>query len=130
MNYLSRAMRSNVRPKFMLAVVIAALCFSVGEGLQLTPFPLSTLATAKSADTQLAATASDQRSLHKYGPLDVPAQNQKRNKRQAVDIACGPTIGTQEIPAHWFFSAAFESVNNASTLIVFLPAGRAPPLSS
>lgn len=114
----------------MLAVVIAALCFSVGEGLQLTPFPLSTLATARSAEIQLTATASEQRSLYKYGPLDVPTQPQKRNKRQAVDIACGPTIGTQDIPNHWFFSSAIESVNKASTLVVSLPAGRAPPLVS
>jgi hypothetical protein len=114
----------------MLAVVIAALCFSVGEGLQLTPFPLSSLATAKSADIQLTATASDQRTLHKYGPLDVPTQTQKRNKRQTVDIACGPAIGTQQISNHQFFSSAIESVDKASSLVVSLPAGRAPPLVS
>ena len=61
----------------VLAVIIGSLCFSVGEGLRLTPFPVSSL------------TENSENDRSKYGPLDVPAQPQKRSKRQALDLA-GP----------------------------------------
>jgi len=34
----------------LLSAIIGALCFSVGEGLRLTPFPVSTLTQTQAAN--------------------------------------------------------------------------------
>src|SRR5687768_17804468 len=60
--------------------VVACLCFSIGEGLRLTPFPVSVVSEIEAFD-------DTSNSLHRYGPLDVPARAQSRNKRQVVDYA-------------------------------------------
>ncbi len=80
----------------ILIVVIASLCFSVGEGLRLTPFPLSAPTRVEATNVSFDANASHETSLYKNGPLDVPTQTQKRSKRQAVDFACPPSEGARE----------------------------------
>ena len=114
-------------PSVVVIGVIASLCFSVGEGLRLTPFPLSALTSAEPATVLVEAIASDQASLHKYGPLDVRTQNQKRNKRHTVDFACPPTVGAREIPHYLSLSVAHDPFDIVSVRFASRPAGRAPP---
>src|SRR5689334_18655943 len=82
MKKLSRVMSSPV----LSAVILVALCFSVGEGLRLTPFPVSSLAQTEETNVSTPSAIS----ASQYGPLNVPSQNQKRSKRQALDLL-GPT---------------------------------------
>src|SRR5688572_3178334 len=60
--------------------IIACLCFSIGEGLRLTPFPVAVFAEAEAFN-------DPDNSLQRYGPLDVPARAQSRNKRQVIEYA-------------------------------------------
>jgi hypothetical protein len=120
-------MGSQLMPSVVLIGVIASLCFSVGEGLRLTPFPVSALIRAEEPNVLLDVKASHGTSLYKYGPLDVPTQNQKRNKRHTVDFACPPTIGAREIPHYLSLSVAHEPFDIVSVRFVSRPAGRAPP---
>lgn len=110
----------------MLIVVIAALCFSVGEGLRLTPFPLA----LEAIDTQSNLKASDQISNHKYGPLDVPAQHQKRNKRQAIPLDFLVTEHSCSIQTALHFAGTCEPVVVVSVLARSQSFGRAPPFLS
>lgn len=123
-------MRSRLIPSVTLIVVITSLCFSVGEGLRLTPFPVSTLIRVEEPSIILDAGASHETSLYKYGPLDVPTQTQKRSKRQAVDFACPPSEGVRELLTYQCPSCDRESVHVVSILFVSRPAGRAPPFVS
>lgn len=113
-------------PSIIMILVMASLCFSVGEGLRLTPFPISNL-TVEAANDLLGANVSDQISPSKYGPLDVPTLIQKRNKRQALDLAGPPIVSSREIPNYLRRSAAHEPFDIISFLFVSRPAGRAPP---
>lgn len=112
-------------PSVILIVVIAALCFSVGEGLRLTPFPLA----LEASDTQ-SNQASDQISNHKYGPLDVPAQHQKRNKRQAIPLDFLVTEHSCSIQTALHFAGTCEPVVVVSVLTRSQSFGRAPPFVS
>ena len=114
----------------VILIVIGSLCFSVGEGLRLTPFPISALTKVESRTTQLTAGAADQISNSEHGPLDVPTQNQKRNKRQAVTLDYPPTSYTSEIPTSGHSSDAPEPFDIVSALVLSQSAGRAPPLVS
>ena len=97
----------------VLAVIIGSLCFSVGEGLRLTPFSVSEL-TEKTETTH-------------YGPLDVPVQPQKRSKRQALDLACPDAEVTRNVVAPLTHLFEYEPAGTASLLFVHRPEGRAPP---
>jgi hypothetical protein len=130
MNVPSPAVPSRTMTSIILIVVIGSLCFSIGEGLRLTPFPISALIGVEARDTRLTAKATDQISNYKYGPLDVPAQNQKRNKRQAVPVDCSPTSNTCEVPTALHSSATHEPFEIVSVLVVSQCAGRAPPFVS
>ena len=110
--------------------VIASLCFSVGEGLRLTPFPFSAPTRVEAAKIPSDAKSSLENSLHKYGPLDVPTQIQKRSKRQAVEFACPPSVAVRALPAHLYPSSDHEPFLIVSVVFVARPAGRAPPFFS
>jgi hypothetical protein len=107
----------------LAAIILGALCFSVGEGLRLTPFPVSALAQTEAP--HLSATGEI--SLSHYGPLDIPAQNQKRSKRQVLDLAGPAAAGTRYAAPELFAVLDCESTNFVSVLSVTRPAGRAPP---
>lgn len=115
----------------VLVGVIACLCFSVGEGLRLRPFPVFALAESEATNAQLNATASHETSLYQYGPLDVPTRAQKRGKRQVVDYGNAPSQNNRELPLQQvLFSSADEPAG-----ILFLSfgshlSGRAPPSNS
>lgn len=120
-------MGSRVISSALAAVIVGALCFSVGEGLRLTPFPVST--TTQTADLSVSNTY-EKTSRIRYGPLDVPSQNQKRSKRQLLDLA-GPVLaGTQHVAPEWSAASEYDSTNAPAVLFVARPAGRAPPVLS
>ena len=114
----------------MLLVVSAAiklaLCFSVGEGLHLSPFPVPLFENYFYAQFSVT-NGVDRTLLSQYGPLDVPTQSQKRNKRQVLKLAGPATVGTQDsIPESLGFSDS-DLLDVASKPSVPRPAGRAPP---
>jgi hypothetical protein len=114
----------------LMAVIIGSLCFSVGEGLRLTPFANSVLSSVSDSDPVVDVAGQGSRSAFKYGPLDVPAQTQKRGKRNVVDLAAGPRAKTQPVFAS-FFRSSLSEINNPDCLsLVAPPPGRAPPLHS
>jgi hypothetical protein len=121
-----RAMNSPQISAVLAVVKIAALCFSVGEGLRLTPFPVPTFSEAQFA--QVSVTDSpDKTFLSQYGPLDVPAQNQKRSKRQVLQLAGSTAAEAREIVPESSPFSHHESLDVASVLLVPRTAGRAPP---
>ena len=112
----------------LLVGVIACLCFSVGEGLRLTPFPVSELAETEATSIQFDPTVSYETSLYKYGPLDVPTRVQKRGKRQVVDPWNAPSQNSRELTVHLVIHSSIDEPAG----IVSLPygshlSGRAPP---
>ena len=116
----------------ILVGVMACLCFSVGEGLRLRPFPVSTLVQLETTNTKLndAETLNDT-SLSKYGPLDVPTRAQKRGKRQVVDFGNLPSQSNRELMAHQVpLSETGQAVDIVSLLFVSRSSGRAPPFIS
>ena len=108
------AMSCRLMSSAVLAVIISSLCFSVGEGLRLTPFSVS----------QLTENAE---SSH-YGPLDVPAQPQKRSKRQALDLAFAESEADRKVvPLSFSYLFEYAATGTGSLLFVHRPDGRAPP---
>lgn len=127
MKKFSRTMKSRVVSSAVLAVIIGALCFSVGEGLRLTPFPVS----AQERDAGVAVSNSVIAiSLAQYGPLDVPARAQKRSKRYAVDFAGHGLPVNRDTVSVSSFSPEDEAIEVASVLFEARPSGRAPPFES
>jgi hypothetical protein len=115
----------------LLIGVIASLCFSVGEGLRLTPFPVSALAEAAAPDDQLKVAELREARLHKYGPLDKPTQAQKRGKRQTPDCQCPPSQSICKPTAYLLHSScAHPPIAVTSTLLTAGPADRGPPLAA
>jgi hypothetical protein len=123
-----RAMNSPLVLSVLTAVKIAALCFSVGEGMRLTPFPAPPPAFDDYRNHRLSVTSrANKTSLSQYGPLDVPAQTQKRSKRQVLQLAGPAVVGTRDfVPDSLAFSDC-ESLDVASVPSVPRPSGRAPP---
>ena len=114
-----------------MAGVIACLCFSVGEGLRLRPFPASALAHSEARTPHLNATSSYEVSRCKYGPLDVPTRIQKRGKRQVVDFGNGPSQNSRELTVqHVLLSSAEKPDGIVSLLSGTHLSGRAPPYHS
>src|SRR5688572_9805589 len=99
--------------------VVACLCFSIGEGLRLTPFPVSMVSEIEAFDD-----TND--SLHQYGPLDVPARAQSRSKRHVVDFAFAlparPIQPQRIIPSRYHATLDVHTIYTGSP-----PIGRAPP---
>ena len=118
-----------MRP-ILLIGVIASLCFSAGEGLRLTPLPVSALAGAVAPDARLNVAASRGISLDEYGPLDKPsqAQVQKRGKRQSLDCECPPAQNIRKPNNNLLQVPGVRGpVGFTSTLHITEPADRAPP---
>ncbi len=112
-----RAMSCRLTSTAVLAVIIGSLCFSAGEGLRLTPFSVSQL--TENAET------------FQYGPLDVPAQPQKRSKRQALDLACPDSgAGRKVVRIPLSYLSEYEAALKGPLLFVPRPEGRAPPAFS
>lgn len=131
MKSIFRFTNSNLRLPVIVIGIIASLCFSVGEGLRLTPLPFSALTRVEAANIPLDAKSSLENSLRKYGPLDVPTQtHSKRSKRQAVDFACPPSVAVRALTTYLYPSSDHEPFLIVSVVFVARPAGRAPPFLS
>jgi len=115
----------------LLIGVIAGLCFSVGEGLRLTPFPASALAEAAASDDRPKVAELREAWLHEHGPLDKPSQYQKRGKRQTPDCECPPSPSIRKPTAYLLHSScAHPSVAITSALFTVGPTDRGPPLAA
>lgn len=129
MKSLSRVTNSFVITAALLAVIVGSLCFSVGEGLRLTPFP--TTARSQTEDSSTVVNIKDTHvSLSKYGPLDVPAQSQKRGKRNTVELASASPARRELVFTAVVATFKFEADDLNLQSHVGRPSGRAPPLNS
>jgi hypothetical protein len=97
--------------------VVACLCFSIGEGLRLTPFPVSNI-------TETETSKDDDNSIRKYGPLDVPTRTKNR-KRQLVDYVC--STPARSLSQHRSIASEDELIAGPSLPLSSHPSGRAPP---
>lgn len=81
----------------LTACVLLALCFSVGEGVRLIPFPDSRpdAASLEAASSSVGRPDFDLLQRYRPGRLDVPVKVQKRSKRQ-VD-SCGVKAVAEEV---------------------------------
>jgi hypothetical protein len=127
MKLFSRVTISFVMTAALLAVIVGSLCFSVGEGLRLTPFPVAALSQIDDSSTLINADDATF-SLAKYGPLDVPAQ--KRGKRSSADLV-STSLARREL-VFTFVVDTFAYDSDALNLSPHLarPSGRAPPVNS
>ena len=123
-------MTRSIQLSFVLvAVIVGSLCFSVGEGLRLTPFPVSN--PLQIEEPNGLSVAKDAGGLTRtYGPLDIPSQVQKRSKRQTNDFGPQPVAESCQDVALIRHRVEAESVRITSSLFVSRPSGRAPPLLS
>ena len=123
---MSRFVRTTV-----LVGVLAGLCFSVGEGLRLRPFPISNKAESGVETGESYFQASHESVSARYGPVYTPARVQNRNKREAVDYAYLPGRTSHVLTGYGvFFFAADEPNRVASASFASSPSGRAPPFFS
>jgi hypothetical protein len=129
MKSLSRVTNSFVITAALLAVIIGSLCFSVGEGLRLTPFPITALSQNEDSSTVINVSETNV-SRSKYGPLDVPAQSQKRGKRNSLDLFSASPAGRELV--FMFVVDTFKYEADRLNLLPHLarPSGRAPPFNS
>ncbi len=115
----------------ILSVVVACLCFSVGEGLRLTPFPVSSITEVTDYNAGVQVEIRYETSVRKYGPLSVPTQTQKRGKRQLADFGEVPSPTNRELPLRQVNLAdTGDPVYIVSNLFGALLSGRAPPIVS
>ena len=109
----------NLRTAIISIGIVACLCFSIGEGLRLTPFPVAVFTEAQGFN-------ETDNSLQRYGPLDVPARAQSRNKRQVVDYAFSvpprPLHPQRIIPPNYRATLDVRAIYTGAP-----PIGRAPP---
>ena len=128
MGLLSWVTNSRLVTVAMLAVIIGSLCFSVGEGLRLTPFPL--LSQTQDAGAAPDLSSATRSSLSQYGPLDVPTQTQKRGKRSVVELASGPGAQSQPLVVVVVCSSEYEADVLNTRAPIAQPSGRAPPFQA
>lgn len=124
MKGLFHTMRSRAVSSAVILLTLGALCFSVGEGLRLTPFPQATPESGSPID------GTSQSSVFKAGPLDVPTQPQKRSKRFAIEVSCPVSVDSAELFANLYPAPERHLELVVSNLLVAIPAGRAPPFTS
>ncbi|HEU4934281.1 MAG TPA: hypothetical protein VFT48_19485 [Pyrinomonadaceae bacterium] len=116
-----------MKQSVLLALIVGSLCFSVGEGLRLTPFPVSNLLQIEEPNGLSVANDAGDRT-RTYGPIDIPSQVQKRSKRQTTDFGSQPQVENSQAAVFVSYPFEDESIQLRSTLFVSPPAGRGPPL--
>lgn len=124
MKKFSHTISNRIVSTAVIAVIVGALCFSVGEGLRLTPFP------QKQQDAGVTLSNTFAEVSLQYGPLDVPARAQKRSKRHAVDLATPNPPAMRDVVIVSSSLDDTAAINVASILFVARPTGRAPPFVS
>jgi hypothetical protein len=104
------------------------LCFSVGEGLRLMPFPAPARSEAAAPDGRLKIAELRAAQPHEYGPLDKPTQSHKRGKRPTQDDQFPPSQIIRKPAAYLLRCPATQPrVALTSGPPVERAAGRAPP---
>jgi hypothetical protein len=122
-------LRSTSLSAVVLSLTMIALCFSVGEGLRLTPFPLSQgIQVAPATNSSIAGSA--QVSVYTYGLLNAPAQLQKRSKRFAIDLACPTLFCTSGLVTRRYPSSEDWLGPISALVLVAFPSDRGPPFTS
>ncbi|HKR13811.1 MAG TPA: hypothetical protein VJT15_17230 [Pyrinomonadaceae bacterium] len=129
MKELFLTLRSRFVSSIVISLTLIALCFSVGEGLRLTPFPVSRDAQLDPASSP-KTTRSSQFYVQEYGPLAVPAQPQKRDKRFAIDLSGPVAAYSHELFTRRYSAFDYQPSTLVSALVVAFPSDRAPPLTA
>lgn len=120
----------NLNRVFLLISVIAALCFSAGEGLRLTPFPANNLAGAILQEGQLGDRGTCETSTPKYGPMDLPQRTQARSKHKVFDVDCLSAPIAVSAPSPFCnLPVVGDTTKVASLQLISRARDRAPPLS-
>jgi hypothetical protein len=113
----------------MLAVVLAGLCFSVGEGLRLLPLPHAPSNSDRGAEVRagLSGPGALPQNQFKPGSMGLPPQPQKNLQYKQTHYA-PPSGCLLPPPGHVARrQTARRSAGRDLTLSVPGPAGRAPP---
>ena len=77
--------KSGILKRSILTIaVVAALCFSAGEGLRLTPFPADDL--LGSIDTTATPTSWWESSAINYGPVDLPQPSISKSQSKFTNV--------------------------------------------
>jgi hypothetical protein len=130
MQMFSRVTNSVVITATLVAVIIGSLCFSAGEGLRLTPFPSATLSFAEHSDDLNDVGTINEVTVAKYGPLDIPTQQQKRTKRQSLDLVAASLTSSRAIVTTNIRRVTQEVDHTNSFAFIAPHSGRAPPFQS
>ena len=128
MKSFARLTNSYVMTATLLAVIAGSLCFSAGEGLRLRPFP--NLALSQIEDSRKPNDAGESSSLSKYGPLDVPTQQQKRGKRHALELASGTQVHARPDFTLIVHVLRYEAAHVHTLPFIGANSGRAPPFNT
>lgn len=120
---MTRRHKLSTKVRFVAwSCVLLSLLFSVGEGLQLTPFA----APDESKSSQFEAGSNLDAAFFAHGPIDIPVQFRKREKRDfdVLDLPPSPVVEDlllRRTPASISHELAFFQ------LLSFTAPGRAPP---
>ena len=116
----------------VLIGVVAALCFSVGEGLRLLPLPYTPCGPAGPADSRAGVSGHDAISQGQFRPgsLGLPPRAQKDLRHKQTHYA--PSTGCALPLPHQVLSrpCARRRAGRALSASVRVPPGRAPPLTA
>lgn len=115
--------------KSLVALVIGALCFSMGEGLRLAPFAVTAGAASTAVVETTTEAAGNPASTHS-GPLAIPVSLQKRGKTPLPDVAGSAARNTLSQIASYLQLPVIAPVTPNSAWTASRPPGRAPPLFS
>ena len=122
--------QSKGKPLFLLICIIAALCFSAGEGLRLTPFPANSVAGTTLQEGQLDNHGSVETYTTKYGPIDLPKRTQARSKQKVLNIDCLSTpLAVNESSRFCRVPGVGDANKVASFQLLSSARDRAPPSS-
>ncbi len=107
--------------------VIACLCFSVGEGLRLTPFPICDQGEANVTKLEkIIAVTPTPRWIH--GPMDVRTWVLKKDKRQNVDFGSPEFVNNDNLTAyHVSISGNYKPSSILISRFRSVTSDRAPP---
>lgn len=118
------------KPLLLLVCIVAALCFSAGEGLRLTPFPANNLAGNTLQEGQLGDRGTGETSTPKYGPIDLPKRTQARSKHKVFDVDCLSVPIAVSSPSRFYNLCDVSNPPKiASFQMISRARDRAPPLS-
>jgi len=118
------------KPLVLLGLILAALCFSAGEGLRLTPFPAGNVTGITLQEGLLGNHSSCETSTPKYGPIDLPKRTSAQSKHRVFDVDClAAQIVIKRTSSFCKLPVAGDTSKIASLHLISRARDRAPPLS-